>query len=70
MERVLVTGGAGFIGSHLVDLVVDSGASVMVVDDFRLGRREHLERAMSTGRAVLLQADIRSANDLRPVADF
>ena len=70
MERVLITGGAGFIGSHLVDLMVDSGASVLVVDDFRLGRREHLERVMSTGQATVLEADIRSADDLRPVADF
>src|ERR1700722_16603597 len=70
MERVLITGGGGFIGSHLVDLMVDSGASVLVVDDFRLGRREHLERVMSTGQATVLEADIRSAEDLRPVADF
>ena len=70
MERVLVTGGAGFIGSHLVEQVVDSGASVLVVDDLRLGRREHLERVMSTGQAIVLEADIRSAEDLRPVADF
>ena len=70
MERVLVTGGAGFIGSHLVEQVVDSGASVLVVDDLRLGRREHLERVMSTGQAIVLEADIRSADDLRPVADF
>jgi len=70
MERVLVTGGAGFIGSHLVDLVADSGASVMVVDDCRLGRREYLEQVMSTGRVALLEADIRSAEDLQPVADF
>src|ERR1700727_3014342 len=70
MERVLITGGAGFIGSHWVGLMVDSGASVLVVDDFRLGRREHLERVMSTGQAMLLEADIRSAEDLRPVADF
>jgi len=70
VERVLVTGGAGFIGSHLVDLLLDSGASVLVVDDFRLGKRDHLERAMSTGRVTLLEADIRSADDLRPVAEF
>ena len=70
MERVLVTGGAGFIGSHLVELVVDTGASVLVVNDFRLGRREHLEQVMSTGQATVLEADIRSADDLRPVADF
>jgi UDP-glucose 4-epimerase len=70
MERVLVTGGAGFIGSHLVELVVASGASVLVVDDFRLGRREHLEQVMATGQAIALEADIRSADDLQPVADF
>src|SRR6185437_1749158 len=57
-------------GSHLVDLVVDSGASVMVVDDCRLGRHEYLEQVMSTGRVSLLEADIRSAEDLQPVADF
>src|ERR1700729_2253853 len=70
MERVLVTGGAGFIGSHLGNLLVGSGARGLVADDFRLGRREHLERATSTGQAILLEADIRSAEDLRPVADF
>lgn len=70
MERVLITGGAGFIGSHLAELVVDSGARVMVVDDCRLGRREHLDRVMSTGRVTLLEADIRSAEDLQPVAGF
>ncbi len=70
MERVLVTGGAGFIGSHLVDLLLGFGAVVLVVDDFRLGRRDHLDRAMSTGRLTLLEADVRSADDLRPVRDF
>jgi len=70
VERVLVTGGAGFIGSHLVDLLLGFGAVVLVVDDFRLGRRDHLDRAMSTGRLTLLEADVRSADDLRPVRDF
>ncbi len=70
VERVLVTCGAGFIGSHLVDFLLESGASVLVVDDFRLGRREHLERATSAGRLTVLEGDIRSAADLRPVAGF
>jgi UDP-glucose 4-epimerase len=70
VERVLVTGGAGFIGSHLVDLLVDSGASVLVVDDFRLGRHEHLERAASTGRLTVVEADIQGPAYLRPVAEF
>ena len=70
MERVLVTGGAGFIGSHLVESLLGSGAEVLVVDDFRLGRREHLAGSPPVGRLTVLEGDIRSADDLRPVADF
>ena len=70
MERVLVTGGAGFIGSHLVDSLVDSGKEVLVVDNFSLGRHEHLERAGASGRLTVVEGDIRSEDDLRPVADF
>lgn len=42
MGRVLVTGGAGFIGSHLVDRLVARGEEVVVLDDLSLGRRAHL----------------------------
>src|SRR5215467_2772728 len=70
MDRVLVTGGAGFIGSHLVEALLDDGADVLVVDDFRLGKREHLESRGADSRLTVLDGDIRSAADLRPVADF
>jgi nucleoside-diphosphate-sugar epimerase len=42
-ERVLVTGGASFIGSHLVELLLQSGAAVRVADDLSSGKLEHLE---------------------------
>ena len=42
----LVTGGAGFIGSHLVDGLIAAGARVRVLDDFSTGRRENLEHAL------------------------
>jgi len=45
-KRVLVTGGASFIGSHLVDLLVDSGAIVTVVDDLSSGRLENLSQSI------------------------
>ena len=70
MDRVLVTGGAGFIGSHVVGSLLDSGADVLVVDDFRLGRRAHLGKGGAAGRLTVIEGDIRSAEDLRPVADF
>ena len=45
-KRVLVTGGAGFIGSHLVDKLLDSGAGhVVVIDNFFLGKDENLSQA-------------------------
>ncbi len=58
--RVLVTGGAGFIGSHLVDGLVELGARVRVLDDLSSGKRENLGQH---GHAVeLLVGDIRDAS--------
>jgi UDP-glucose 4-epimerase len=41
-EKCVVTGGAGFIGSHVVDLLVQQGADVYIVDDLSTGRKENL----------------------------
>lgn len=41
-KKFLITGGAGFIGSHLVDRLIENGAEVVVVDDFSTGRKENL----------------------------
>jgi nucleoside-diphosphate-sugar epimerase len=58
---VLVTGGAGFIGSHLVDALVIAGADVRVLDNFATGRRENLR---SDG-FELLRGDLRRSEDCR-----
>src|SRR4051812_12501016 len=58
--KALVTGGAGFIGSHLVDALVDRGDPVVVVDDLSTGRRENLDHALAKG-AELVEADITDA---------
>jgi UDP-glucose 4-epimerase len=58
--KAMVTGGAGFIGSHLVDALVERGDTVVVVDDLSTGRRENLTGALSRG-AELVEADIRDA---------
>lgn len=57
-KNVLVTGGAGFIGSHLVDQLVESGHSVTVIDNFSTGRPENL--AHQKGNIRLIEADISS----------
>jgi UDP-glucose 4-epimerase len=52
LSRSLVTGGAGFIGSNLVDELVARGDQVLVVDDFSTGRRENLAGAAASGLEV------------------
>jgi len=59
--RVVVTGGAGFIGSHLVDRLVEDGHDVTVVDNLRTGRRNNLEGALRSGHATLVQLDIAAS---------
>jgi UDP-glucose 4-epimerase len=56
--RVLVTGGAGFIGSHLVDLLLAAGDAVTVLDDFSTGSADNLTEAAATGRLRLVQGSI------------
>jgi UDP-glucose 4-epimerase len=58
--KALVTGGAGFIGSNLVDALLGRGDEVTVLDDLSTGKRENLEQALSNG-ATLAEIDIREA---------
>ena len=62
--RALVTGGAGFIGSNLVDALVARDHEVTVVDDLSTGKRENLDAALDAG-AELVEADIRDGAALR-----
>ena len=64
--RALVTGGAGFIGSTLVDALIARGDEVTVVDDLSTGREANLENALRNG-ADLQRADIRDAAHLAEI---
>jgi UDP-glucose 4-epimerase len=58
--RCLVTGGAGTIGSTIVDQLVDAGAAeVIVLDNFVRGRRENLATALASGKVQVTDGDIR-----------
>jgi UDP-glucose 4-epimerase len=64
--RTLVTGGAGFIGSNLVDALLERGDEVTVLDNLSTGKKENLESALANG-ALLAEADFRvgeAVNDL------
>jgi UDP-glucose 4-epimerase len=61
--RSLVTGGAGFIGSHLVDALVERGDEVLVIDDFSGGKRENLSSALEGG-ATVKELDVAEAQPM------
>uniref|UniRef100_A0ACD5WZ75 Uncharacterized protein n=1 Tax=Avena sativa TaxID=4498 RepID=A0ACD5WZ75_AVESA len=56
--RVVVTGGAGFVGSHLVDKLLARGDSVIVVDNFFTGRKENLAHHLTNPRFELIRHDV------------
>jgi UDP-glucose 4-epimerase len=67
-RKAIVTGGAGFVGSHLVDLLIDRGWDLMVVDDLSSGRLDHIAAARRRGKVSVLVMDIR-APELRAAAE-
>ncbi len=56
--RLLVTGGAGFIGSHLIDQLMEDGHSVVCVDDLSLGRMEHIQRHFGQPRFQFIRLNL------------
>lgn len=64
MARTLVTGGAGFVGSHLVEALLERGDEVLVVDDLSTGKRANLP-----GEVRLAELDIVDADALRSAAE-
>ena len=57
-SRVLVSGGAGFVPSHVVDRLIDRGATVVVVDNFVTGAKENLSHRDSHPMLTVVEADI------------
>ena len=58
-RKVLVTGGASFISSHLVDALVERGALVRVVDDLSSGKLENIQHHLNNGKVEFVQGNLR-----------
>ncbi len=63
--RVLITGGAGFIGSHLVGAFLEMGADVCVLDNMGTGHRENLQQSGGHGRLTLLEGEVTDGDLVR-----
>ena len=57
----MITGGAGFIGSHLADALVATGDDVLILDDFSTGRRANVEHLAASGSAELIEGSVTDA---------
>lgn len=66
---VLVTGGASFIGSHIVERLVDRGASVRVVDDLSSGHLDNIKEHVERGRVEFIRADLKEAGIAQKAVD-
>ncbi len=60
-QKVLVTGGCSFIGSHLVDALIARGATVRVADDLSSGTKANIEGWLELGRVEFLQGNLLDA---------
>lgn len=62
MQKILVTGGAGFIGSHIVELFIAAGHEVVILDNLHTGKRENLHPA-----ARFYEADLRNLEQIKQI---
>ncbi len=68
--KAVVTGGAGFIGSNLVDRLVANGWHVLVVDDFSTGKKENLSDALGSGACRVVEGDLCDLDLVELFGDF
>lgn len=66
MPKVLITGGAGFIGSHLSELLISEGYEVTILDNFRSGQERNLGSIKQSPRLKVVIADIRNHQEILP----
>ena len=62
-KTILVTGGAGFIGSNLCEALLEKANKVVCLDNFATGKRENLEASFEDSNFTLIEGDIRKLED-------
>ena len=67
--RILVTGGAGFIGSHLCERLVNDGHTVVALDNFSTGNASNLTTLMGSPNFTLIEGSILDINTLNPLVN-
>ncbi|MEM8938855.1 MAG: SDR family NAD(P)-dependent oxidoreductase [Bacteroidota bacterium] len=68
-DNVLITGGAGFIGSHLCEKFVNEGFKVIVIDNLFRGKRENIEHLMLKGQVELIELDLSDFINIETLAE-
>lgn len=63
-EKILVTGGAGFIGSHIVDRLMDTGNEVLLFDNFSSGHMKFIEHHLGKPNFTLIKGDLLNAEEI------
>jgi len=64
-SKILITGGAGFIGSNLVDMFLEQGNEVICLDNFSTGKKKNLDVAIHYPKFTLIEGDIRNIEDCK-----
>ena len=67
--KILLTGGAGFIGSNLTDLLIDKGHEVVIIDDLSTGKKDNLSSHLETNTIKLIESKVEDV-DLSTYSDF
>ena len=68
-KKILVTGGAGFIGSNLSEALLEKGNTVVCLDNFATGKRKNITPFLSNNNYTLIEGDIRNLSDCQKAVD-